>query len=511
MKKLLLICGLCLSCSLVFAEDTKAELMNTVKKHGVAQDLENAPDGVTIRVLPDGGFQIFAVGTGTYDLDDVDDIADAQKEAVLKAKANLAKFMNESLSTDEKISSMSSKVKKVSSENGKTSVSVEKNSAKQALSSIRSSSKALLKGVIVLSSAKIPGKGTSGTFRVMVGVSSKTLAVANAVTAPPVPAPAPATAPAPAATATATAPAAAPAAPTQAPGLPEGWIECIGSGSDRRAAVTAALIEGIQQIYGVSLQNDTKMKERMKKLKTNNSVSRESSKEMESGTLTKTAGFVKEYRIIEVKDIGSGLLQAKIYALIINPRAGGVSAVLFYTPEMPLEDRTNNYDVGPNRRLSGNDIADVVGKTFNRAFISTNRFLVLEMSELAKVVSQQELSANMVKAGLAPSQELMKAGQMLTADYILTSSIENLSYSRKVGMNPKTRKFGPVYKMSIRLTYKLTDVTSGQTVVSDVITASLSSDEIAALLEEDENADLLLALMKRTSEIISDKIQQKRK
>ena len=124
----------------VFAQNSKQALLQTVQKQGIAQDLETAPDGVTMRLLPDGEFQIFAVGTETYDFDDVDDILDAQNEATLKAKANLAKFMNESLSTDEKIESMSKKVKTVSSQNGETTASVNKTSAKTALTSIRNSS-----------------------------------------------------------------------------------------------------------------------------------------------------------------------------------------------------------------------------------------------------------------------------------------------------------------------------------------------------------------------------------
>ena len=514
METKLLLYGLLLGSCVAFGQDTKSELQQTVQQQGIAQELADAPDGVTIRLLPNGGFQIFAVGTGTYDLDDVDDIADAQKEATLKAKANLAKFMNESLSTDEKLEEMSKKVKSISSKNGETSAKVEKKSAKSTLASIRSSSAALLKGVITLSSAKLPGKGTSGTYRVMVGVSSKTLeAVGRLVegtgAAGSSAAAEPAQQAAPAADATGGEPGAGGAA-ALAGGLPPGWIECIGNGSDRRAAVAAALTEGIEQVYGLALQNDSKMKERMKKLKVNTNVLRVSSKETESSTLTKTAGFVKEYRIIEVREIGGGRMEARIHALIINPRAGGVVAVMLYKPDMPLEDVTKNYDVGPKRRLSGNDIAAVVGKTFNRAFAAANKFLVLDMDDLEKVVGQQKMSAAMVESGLAPAQELLKAGQMLTADYILTSTIEDMKYSRKIGMNKKTKKFGPVYKMSIRLNYKLTNVTTGQTLVSEVISESLSSEEIAALLEEDEDADLLLALMGKITERINRSIPQQK-
>ena len=503
-KTRLLLFGLLFASVAVFAQDAKTELMKTVKQ-GVGKDLENTPDGVTIRLLPNGGFQIFAVGTGTYDFDDVDDVADARKEATLKAKANLAKFMNESLSTDEKLEEMSSKVKKVSSENGQTSAKVEKTSAKKALTSIKNSSSALLKGVIVLASSKVPGKGTTGTFRVMVGVSSKTLEAVSKMVEGTAVAGAPQVAQIPS-TASGT-----PVAPASgaAPNLPEGWIECIGNGSDRQSAVSAALTEGIQQVYGLSLQNDSKMKERMKKLKVNTKALKISFKETENNTLTKTAGFVKEYRIIEVKKISGGRMEAKIHALITNPRAGGVVAVMLYKPDMPLEDLTKNYDIGPKRRLSGSDIADVVGKTFNRAFSGANKFLVLDMEDLEKVVGQQKMAKSMVESGLAPSQELMKAGQLLTADYILTSTIEDLKYSRKIGINKKTKKFGPIYKMSIRLNYKLTNVTTGQSMMSEVVSADLNSDEISAILAEDEEADLLLALMRKLTEILNGKIPQK--
>ena len=201
--------------------------------------MENAPDGVTMRLFSDGRFQIFAVGTGTYDFDDVDDVLDAQNEATAKAKANLAKFMNESLSTDEKIESMSKKVKTVSAQNGESTASVDKTSVKTALTSIKNSSAALLKGVIVLSSSKVPAKGTSGTCRVMVGVSSKTLIavgkLANGIAQADAPV---AEANAPVASA---AQAAAPAAAAPQAGLPEGWIECIGYGMERKTAVAAAI------------------------------------------------------------------------------------------------------------------------------------------------------------------------------------------------------------------------------------------------------------------------------
>lgn len=506
MKKLCLICSVLMASAAVFAQDAKAELLQTLQTQGIAEDLDAAPEGVTIRLLPDGGYQIFSLGTGTYDFDDVDDIADAREEATLNAKANLSKFMSESLSTDEKIEKVSATVKSISSENGETVTSAEKVSAKTALSNIRNSSAALLKGVIVLASEKVPASGSSGSYRVMLGVSSKTITAVGKLTGPQVVAGGQQPRQQPSSATTAVQP-----LPVQSAGdgLPDGWIECVGNGMDRQTAILAALVEGISQVYGISLQNDAKMKERMSRLKVDTDVSKVSLKEKENDTLSKTAGFVKEYRVIAVRNNGEGGLEAKIHALITNPRAGGTVAVMLYKPAMPLENLTKNYEIGPKRRMSGNEIANVVGKVFNRAFSGTNSFLVLDMEDLEKVLAQQEFSTGMVEAGLSPSQELLKAGQLLTADYILTSEIEDLKYSRKIDLNKETKKYGPVYKMSIRMSYKLTDAVTGQSLLSEVVSASLDNEEITALLDEDEDADLLLALMRKVSAILMGKIPQR--
>lgn len=63
--------------------------------------------------------------------------------------------------------------------------------------------------------------------------------------------------------------------------------------------------------------------------------------------------------------------------------------------------------------------------------------------------------------------------------------------------------------MSIRMNYKLTNVTTGQSMLSETISATLDNDEMSALLAEDEDADLLLALMGKVTDILNGKIPQK--
>lgn len=505
MKFKVVITGACLSLGgLVFA---------------AGQDIKDAPDGAAIKLFPDGAYQITAVGTGVYDFNDPDDIKDARKEAEMRAKAAIAKFLKEDIASSEGMEEASKKVKSVSSDGQTQTSSVSKTTVKTAMESIKSSASALLTGVVVLQDAKIPS-GNGGTYKVMVGVSSKTTAAAN-VAANDIAGSlnnrdASVSAPASSGAAGNGAVAANNVAPSGLPPVPDGWIVCIGYGSDRKTAVQQALVEGISQVYGQLLQNDERMSERMKKVKRNANIlgkslsatTKSTTKEMESSTLTKTAGFVREYRVIQVvpKD---GNQEATVYAYIVNPRAGGTVALMVCKPTMTIEDKANIYQLGPNVRMSGGEVAKAIQFALPNGLAKANKFLILNDKSLSAVIENKAATDAMVATGLANASELMHAGQGLTPDYSLRSEIKDIKYSKKLGQDKKTKKFGQVYKMTIKISVSLMNDRTGQEVKSDMITLSLDNDEIKGLLAEDEDADLLQAALSKLAEPIEEWIGKK--
>ena len=485
--------------------------------------IHDEPDGVSINIADDGSYKVISIGTGTYDFNDPDDILDARKEAERNAKAAIAKFFNESLATEESATAQMSKVKKMDSDGKTSTTSVSKNSAKETLSAIRSSSKKLLTGVVVLEDEKVPS-GNGGTYRVMVGVSSTTIGAATTLSNGMTESQAAQGAPASASTAEAAASAAlesaggagvtgaAPAAGL--PPVPEGWIVCVGMGSERKDVVQAALVEGISQVYGQLLQNDERQLERMKKFKMNanimgkemSAVSKTSSKETQSSTLTKTAGFVREYRVIQVlpKD---GNQEATVYAYIVNPRAGGTVALMVCKPTMTIEDRSTLYQLGPKTRMSGAEVAKAIQFALPNGLAKANKFLILNDNSLKSVIENKATTEAMVATGLAGAQELMQAGQGLTPDFSLRTEIKDIKYSKKLGQDKKTKKFGQVYKMSIKIDVTLMNDRTGQAVKSDTITLVLDNDEIKGILAEDEEADLLQAALSKLSDPIEEWIK----
>lgn len=127
------------------------------------------PSGVSMDLGDDGMWtRIRSIGKATYDLDDQDEIEDAMAEAKMSAKADIAKFMNETITSDETVNKITKKLK----EGNKTSVKVSKTTIKTMTKKIHNSASALLKGVLTLEE-KVDAETKS--VAVMVGLSRKTM------------------------------------------------------------------------------------------------------------------------------------------------------------------------------------------------------------------------------------------------------------------------------------------------------------------------------------------------
>jgi hypothetical protein len=119
-----------------------------------------------------------ALGTGTYEFNDAEERKDAVAEAAMEAKAALAKFMKERLSTESQLDVLAERESTKAKEHGATVTSASTKRMKTSLTSIKSSADEILSGVITLETT-MKWNGDSGEVRVKIGQSDKTLAAAK--------------------------------------------------------------------------------------------------------------------------------------------------------------------------------------------------------------------------------------------------------------------------------------------------------------------------------------------
>lgn len=469
----------------------------------VLRTLPKRHDGAFIRLYPDQTFRLFGVGSAAYEKDaDNDDMLRVEKQATMKAKAELIKFINQKLSAADSAQSAYKSAEREVSENGNTQKQSVTISQKAFASQIQSSSSMMISGIVTLEVITIT-KGNGGIVKALVGVSSMTQQTAAAVQGETdAPAPASPVADAPAA--------AAPAAPVNATTAPpkadNEWIECIGRGTDRNSAVQAALIEGVQQVYGVYLENDESVKKRFEQMKSNQTISTTKNTSQTQSTLTQSKGFIREYRIISVIQ-AENVQEAKVNAWIVNPRAGGIRTIMLYPMSISLDKESKNYDAGPELRLSGAEMAALCSSKFEQAFNQTNKFVVLNLDDLKKVLAQQKLTNAMVAAGKALPLEMAKMGQLLCADYIFVPEFEDINYTRKLGYDKAANKFKPQVTLRLSFKYRLIDVRTGSQIKNEDLSVMINNQDIAQLPEEGgEKTDMLRLLMNKTVSVLSQQI-----
>lgn len=114
-----------------------------------------------------GGTKILATAGVSVAMDDIDSIHDAREEATIEAKALIAKFLNEDISSDSKIDKIVNESKQADGQ----SVKVDRKELINRVKSLRNSAKALLRGVVTLGSCYTKGR----ELRVTVGLKPETI------------------------------------------------------------------------------------------------------------------------------------------------------------------------------------------------------------------------------------------------------------------------------------------------------------------------------------------------
>lgn len=292
------------------------------------------------------------------------------------------------------------------------------------------------------------------------------------------------------------------------------WVASEGVAVDKDSAIDKALLRAVSMVYG---ENISGWKDLQKQFKAWSISGPDGDKEgklrstdMKERITTQTAGFVREYRVILATPVKEGI-KVHIHARIINPRTGIDAVILVTKPEASIEQMSDVIKVGPTKLVSGREIANVTKDALCGALSSSSKFKVCTIEDMKKAIANNNLTSALVGAGMVPSSELLQAGQMLTCDYILSTRLESIRYSKKLGQDKKTKKFGQMYSMKIVLSFRLTNVRTGTTAANDTLTLTLDNDAIKEMLEADEEADLLRGTLSGIVEPLQEWIKENSK
>lgn len=130
--------------------------------------LASMPDGVSIQALSDGEYRVLSIASVPCNANTPAALSAARTVATAKAKAALARFLDETVSVDEFVERESVRVR---TEDGDASAAA-KTDVRRTLVRIKTESTALLRGVSVMGTQLVSSPGGGATLRLVAAVDS---------------------------------------------------------------------------------------------------------------------------------------------------------------------------------------------------------------------------------------------------------------------------------------------------------------------------------------------------
>ena len=427
------------------------------------------------------GFRIVGIGTAVIENEESTEVVMlAERAAVMNAKTEISEYVKQTISSRKNTAMEFKSALKTSHENGITTEEAKTYSQEKFESEVNVETESLLKNVEVIKTIHIKSKRETIT-KALVCYTSNSLREKTS----------------------------APLAVENA-SLKDIWLNCKGCGKDRSEAIRAALVEGIQQVYGAYLENDEVYKKRFNAVRTDENIHFKIDTTQTQASLVQSRGFVDEYRIISVEQLENKKYEAIVCAHFLNPRAGGLKAIVVNPMSMPINKETRNYLVSPRMSLSGRSLGRICATQFEKAFTESNKYLVLNQSDLKHAVAEQKATIKLIEDGIVSPMEMTKVGKLLMADYFLNTTFEDISYKKKVVFNPKTNKFEPKEQVSFSFEYTIFDAKTGERVKNNWIMVVLDNASIreiredTGLREEELGKVLFRTLLRRAVQMLAE-------
>lgn len=159
----------------LFAQGTTAVSAKDVASQPAVDQMLLDDDGVCIVTAPDGSFQIFTRGTGVYQFANPKAELAARKVARLNAERNLAKFISTKVESQDSVDQIQKNSLTMSGDGKVQEEHPSLEDLETFKDSIKSSTKAVLNGLVVVESKKVPTEGgTGGMIQVTMVYSPKT-------------------------------------------------------------------------------------------------------------------------------------------------------------------------------------------------------------------------------------------------------------------------------------------------------------------------------------------------
>lgn len=235
------------------------------------------------------------------------------------------------------------------------------------------------------------------------------------------------------------------------------------SGPSRRSALSAALLEAIQQTQGVHLEASLAMQSRFAAadafVNGEEFSATVATSEQEEKVLMKTAGLVDSYSVIsEGRADGGWELEVCVRIPTYDPnwRPGGKQVIAV----LPFESNERSFQVGGEQVASAGVLRELEGLLV-QALVESGDFFVIDRRNSKRVEALLQEVRDGVASGRMQAREGGKLGQLKGVDIVVTGSLDRLEYVNYDLYIAALKRSEPRSRLGVRSTCSITNVADG--------------------------------------------------
>jgi len=261
-------------------------------------------------------------------------------------------------------------------------------------------------------------------------------------------------------------------------------VDATGYGVNRNLAIADALVQGLRQATGVSIESREVMQSLAGRVSTSDANGDESATSFEvarRGDLSlQTKGLVSRYDILDLQQEPDGSFRADVSVHILKYEKPGLPADSRRTlAVMPFHSDKRSFSLLGDNTPASRVEAELRNRILDQ-FTQSRRMNVLDREFGAEFQEEKALWLS-DDAALA---EKAKAGNVLGADYIVVGNIRNVRSTKHVKTLQLTGETIVSYSGSAQLDYKIILAATRQVKWSDSINLKFSDGDIRAMLNK---------------------------
>ena len=202
-------------------------------------------------------------------------------------------------------------------------------------------------------------------------------------------------------------------------------VKSEGIGQTLNEAVDDALVQAISMINGKSIESETLLKTKSQSKSTNEGSEFSNEKEMQDEIKSRTNGIVDGYKILNQSKTQSGNVKVKLEVKIAK----------FKLPKSAKRKKIAIIDFTPRQSccsfkqadLNGDAVSNVLTDAVNNYLVQTRKFTVLDRNYQNLITGEK----SRLTQGNVPTNQLVKLGQELVADFLLVGTLNSLRLNEK--------------------------------------------------------------------------------